>query len=438
LKEIAWKRFSDTSRHFLFNGYRCDLQHRVLSTFIETPMSSKKTDSQETIIEVNSAMRRKVFSALLAGAGSLALAACGGGGDSATGLDAVADRQRRGGATGTSGGASSPAAASSPTGASSPSAASGSQGTGNTSTNGVVLDTSFGVKGDGTTNDRAALQAAIDGSVGQILLITGKSRIDAKGLDLRRNSHIRFAQGASIKLLPHNLQSYQMLRIWDVDGVVIEGAYLDGSKELNSSTTGEWGMGISINGATNLTISSPTTINCWGDGIYIDNSSSGSNAYSKNITIDSHHASGCRRQGISIGSVSGLAMNNPLWENIGGTSPGCGLDIEPSSSSTVLENISIVNPTTKNCAGAGIMVELGSFAGTTAKNVGINITGHTDVSSKICAFAVTDLHLNGYPVTGAITSTNPVWNKPLSQAYIFANWDQAGPAVTVKNPTIVS
>ncbi|MEZ0600937.1 right-handed parallel beta-helix repeat-containing protein [Paraburkholderia sp. IW21] len=387
-------------------------------------MASKKTDTQEKSIDVHSAMRRKVFSTLLLGAGSLALTACGGGSDAGTSsADAVANRQK---------GARKPASASGASSASAPQAAS------STNTNGVLLDTSFGVKGDGTTNDRVALQAAIDGSVGQILLITGKSRIDAKGLDLRQSSHIRFAQGASIKLLPHNLQVYQMVRVWDVDGVIIENAYLDGSKELNSARTGEWGMGISINGATNLTLSSPTTINCWGDGIYLDNSCSGSNAYSKNITIDNHHADGCRRQGMSIGSVSGLVMNNPLWENIGGTAPGCGLDIEPSDSATVLENIKIISPTTRNCAGPGIQVELGSFAGTQAKKVSISIDGHTDVSSKVCAFDVTDLHLNGYPVTGTITSTNPVWNVPLNQAFLFTDWDAAGPKVSVINPRIVS
>ena len=303
---------------------------------------------------------------------------------------------------------------------------------------GVLLDTSFGVKGDGKTNDRAALQAAIDGSVGQILMITGQSRIDMKGLDLRGKSHIRFAPGASIKLLPYNAEAYQMIRVWDVDGVIIENAYLDGSKELNASNTGEWGMAISINGATNLTIESPTTINCWGDGIYLDNSCSGSNAYSKNITINNHHAIGCRRQGMSIGSVSGLVLNSPIWENIGGTAPGAGLDIEPDNSATVLENIKIVNPTSKNCSGPGIQIWLSAFAGPTKKNVNISITGHTDVSSKVCAYSVQALRLNGYVVTGSITSASPVWNRPLNQAYLYADWDQAGPTVSVTDPKIVN
>ncbi|WP_244817777.1 right-handed parallel beta-helix repeat-containing protein [Caballeronia sp. Lep1P3] len=398
-------------------------------------MASTKTEIQQ-VLEVPSTMRRKLVSAFVLGAGSLALAACGGGNDGSV-ADAVANRQRRrsgAAAASSASSASSATAASAATTASSTAAAStntGSQGTANTSTSGVLQDKSFGVKGDGTTNDRAALQAAIDGSVGQILLITGKSRIDATGLTLRSNTHIRFAQGASIKMLPHNTSTYQMMRVADVSNVNIEAPYLDGSKELNSAGSGEFGMGISITGATGVTITNPTTINCWGDGIYIGNSGGGSGKTSSNVSISGHHANGCRRQGATITSGNGITFTNPLWENISGTAPSCGLDIEPDDNSAVLQAIKIVSPTTQGCAGPGIQVYLGAFPGPVSKNVDIQITNHTD-NCKIGPFGVGGLQLNGRVVTGAITSTNPVWK----QNWYLGDWDSKGPKVSVVNPKI--
>ncbi|MFM0630087.1 hypothetical protein [Paraburkholderia xenovorans] len=299
-----------------------------------------------------------------------------------------------------------------------------------------VVDRWFGVSADGKTNDRAALQKAVDSSVGKTLVITGPCRIDAQGLHMRNNSRVRFAPGASLKLLPHDTQNYEVIRIWDVRHVLLENPRVDGSKELNTVTGGEWGMGISIAGSTDVTILSPNTTNCWGDGIYIANSFGNGLPYSSDIRVMNHYASGCRRQGVSIISGRNILFDHPVWENIAGTLPSAGLDIEPNANTDVIENIRIVNPTTRHCQ-FGILVYLEALPGSREKYVSVVISGHKDEDSREAAYSVSGLATKGRIVTGYITSNSPTWVRPRRDAFVSTDYDRAGPKIDITNPTII-
>lgn len=304
----------------------------------------------------------------------------------------------------------------------------------------VVADKSFGVKGDGVSNDRVHLQTAIDQSVGKTLLITGRSRIDTKGLDLRNNSHVRFAPNASIRLLPHNTPSYQIFRIWDVHNVLLENAVLDGSKELNQAKKDHrdfgYGMGISIAGSTDVTLISPTTIGCWGDGIYIANSYNVDYKYSSGIRVVNHHADRCRRQGVSIISGRNILFENPLWENIGGTLPEAGLDAEPNGNTDILQNIRLVNPTTRNCR-TGILVYLMEIAGPVPKHIDIQITNHRDEGASDAAYSVSGLKMRGRIVSGQIVSRSPTWVGSRLGSVESYDYDKAGPKIIVTNLRLI-
>ena len=299
-----------------------------------------------------------------------------------------------------------------------------------------VVDRWFGVRADGKTNDRAALQKAVDGAIGKTLVITGPCRIDEQGVHMRSNSRVRFAPGASIKLLPHDTQNYEVIRIWDVRHVILENPRVDGSKELNTATGGEWGMGISIAGSTDVTIDSPSTINCWGDGIYIANSFASGLPYSSDIRVMNHHASGCRRQGVSIISGRNILFDRPVWENIAGTLPSAGLDIEPNGNTDVIEDIRIVNPTTRNCQ-FGILVWLEALPGSREKYVSVVISGHKDEGSREAAYSVSGLKTKGSVVTGYVTSNSPTWVHPRKDAFVSIDYDRAGPRIDISNPTII-
>jgi len=305
----------------------------------------------------------------------------------------------------------------------------------------VLLDKSFGVTGNGRTNDRASLQTAIDQSVGKTLVITGNCRIDAQGLTLRSGSRVRFAPGASIKLLPHDETFYQIIRIWDVQDVVLEHATLDGSKELNAAPNdphnGGYGMGISIAGSSNVMLISPTTSGCWGDGIYIANSYARKNQWPTGIRVLDHRAYRCRRQGVSIISGTNIIFERPVWEDIGGTMPSAGLDIEPNSNVDLLEKIRVVNPTARNCR-TGILIYLQALVGPQPKDVEIEITNHRDEFSTVAPLNISGLELNGHVVKGRIVINSSTWVSPRVSSLRSENYDRVnGPEIIVSNQRII-
>lgn len=303
-----------------------------------------------------------------------------------------------------------------------------------------VFDHSFGVKGDDRTDDRVALQTAIDASVGKTLVITGHTRIDTQGLTLRSGSRILFAPGASIRLLPHDSANYQMLRIWDVQHVEIVGANLDGANDLSSAQKDPlahgYGMDISIAGASDVRLVNPVTNNCWGDGIYIAGSYDKSRApYSENVTIIGHHADGCRRQGVSLISGRNIHFVDPVWEHISGTLPSAGLDAEPNSNDDVLDQIRIDNPTTVRCK-VGILVWLKEIAGKRPVVVDIVVNHHTDIDSEQGSFSVSGLDTSKGAVTGRIASIAPDWTTRLANPYVHRHYDNDGPRVEITEQKI--
>src|SRR5690606_8035534 len=91
------------------------------------------------------------------------------------------------------------------------------------------------------------------------------------------------------------------------------------------------------------------------DGIYVGKSSKG---ISKDIRLFKPYLKSNRRDGVSITSVDGLEMYRPYAGYSDGTSPYCGINIEPNSSMDEIKNIEITNPVTENNKGNGIQIGL--------------------------------------------------------------------------------
>ena len=118
----------------------------------------------------------------------------------------------------------------------------------------------------------------------------------------------------------------------------------------------EWRMTLSLRGVHKALVEGLTIRDSGGDGIYIDGG--GGRDHSRDITIrdvvcDNHY-----RQGISVISVVGLAVEDSEFANTWGTPPSAGVDIEPDRSDQKAQEIVFRNCLFRDNYGAGIQVYL--------------------------------------------------------------------------------
>jgi len=220
----------------------------------------------------------------------------------------------------------------------------------------VVSVKTYGAKGDGLTDDTAAIQAAIEvvaGTGGTLLVPDGTYMINAilnnyQGLQLRSNMTFRMSSGAVLKAIPNGSANYSILLLPRVSNVNIIGGTLEGDRSTHTGTGGESGMGIFVASSQNVYIEGVTAKECWGDGFYV-----GGSAGTTNITLCNVVADHNRRQGLSVVYADGVVVKNSTFKNTQGTLPEAGIDIEPNAGETVA-NMQILGCTFTNNSGGGI------------------------------------------------------------------------------------
>src|SRR5262249_19191603 len=134
-----------------------------------------------------------------------------------------------------------------------------------------------GAKGDGRTNDAAAIQRAVDavaGTGGTVFIPDGTYLVDVVGpnrIRLKSRMTLRLAPGAVLKAIPNGEKSYAVVTINGVSDVTVAGGTLEGERDQHSGTAGEYGHGIRMErGAKNVSVSDIRIRNMWGDGIFIE------------------------------------------------------------------------------------------------------------------------------------------------------------------------
>jgi len=160
-------------------------------------------------------------------------------------------------------------------------------------------------------------------------------------LSIRSNTDVIL--NGTIKLKSNNLDQYVIVNLSGANINLHGSGQIIGDKFSHTGTTGEWGMGVKVSAGQNVVISDITIKECWGDCIYVGNSS-------KNVTIDNCTLIDGRRQGISVTSANGVTIKDCNISNVNGTAPQYAIDIEPNIGDTI-DNVLIDNVKVINCFG---------------------------------------------------------------------------------------
>jgi len=194
----------------------------------------------------------------------------------------------------------------------------------------TVLDVkTYGAKGNGIADDTAAIQAAINAlptTGGTVKIPAGTYLIDtSKKINLRSSMLLQMDPAAILKAKTSSLSRHYILYISNKSDVEIAGGQLVGDRDTHvyaTSGTHEWGHGIQILGGKRVTVRDTRISKCTGDGVCIGGASA-------DVVIANIISTVNRRQGLSITNCTNIKVYDSEFSFTQGTSPECGIDIEP-------------------------------------------------------------------------------------------------------------
>ena len=251
-----------------------------------------------------------------------------------------------------------------------------------------------------------------------------------------------WAKGAVLKAIPNGAECYAVLTIENVSNVTVIGGVIQGERARHIGDKGQWGTGMQISGAKNITIKGTACNDCWGDGFYI-----GTEIFTgehlgevlkspENVRLIDVRADNNRRQGISIIAGRNIEILRPQLTNTRGTDPQAGLDIEPNGPTDLMDNITVTDAFTKSNVGPGILINLSYLVGTKTP-ASIKITNHRDDGSER-GMCIIDDNTKDNITPGNVLIENTQWLNSKKSGLAISNHDHRSYRIIIKNPQITN
>jgi polygalacturonase len=238
-----------------------------------------------------------------------------------------------------------------------------------------------GARGNGTYDDTAAFQSAIDSlpsTGGTVVVPAGDYAINpVVNVRLRSKMHLKLESGARLLAKRNDAERAYVLMVYKVSDVEISGGAIVGDRENHLGTTGEWGHGIMVRGSNRVTIRDMHLSKCWGDGISIGGAmvTAAPTIPCNDVVIANVVCTNNRRQGLTIGCSTNVKVYDSEFSYSNGIAPQCGIDIEPDSSDArTTETVHIQNCLIRYNKGNGIL-SYKRVKGVTVKNCTIERNG---------------------------------------------------------------
>ena len=164
-------------------------------------------------------------------------------------------------------------------------------------------------------------------------------------------SDIEMLLNGTVQLVANSYPRYKILFIRGKNVVVrgsgkIWGDFTKGH-EFAGTTTHEWGRGITIWGGENVIVDGIECGYCTGDAFNISKYSESNPVPAKDVVLRNIYGHTSRRQGLTVANCDGLLVQNYVFDNINGTNPQAGIDVEPNTGDA--NRLVFVNGKISNC-----------------------------------------------------------------------------------------